>query len=306
MSRSPWTEDNIPSQEGRVAVVTGANSGLGFQTARALASKGAHVVLAVRSTEKGDDAVDRIRSTVPEGQLSVQDLDLASLSSVRQAAGELKESFPSIDLLINNAGVMFPPKQQTEDGFELQFGVDYLGPFALTGLLIGGMLTIPGSRVITVSSLAHRQRAAIHFDDLQWEKSYDPIAAYAQAKLADLLFTYELQHRLEKAGASTIAVAAHPGISSTNLLRYMPDRLQKALPVIGPLFLQPATRGALPSLRAATDPDVFGGQYFGPKGPGGVRGTPTIAASSEQSHDRALQQKLWDVSQRLTGINFPV
>ncbi len=204
---------------------------------------------------------------------------------------------------------MWTPKELTEDGFELQFGTNHLGHFALTGLLLDHLLGVRGSRVVTVSSLGHRLRAAIHFDDLQWEHSYSRIGAYGQSKLANLLFTYELQRRLEAAGkareVSTIAVAAHPGGSSTELARNIP-RLLRPLNALGPLLFQSAQMGALPTLRAATDPGVQGGQYYGPDGFAEQRGHPKLVQSSAQSHDQDLQRRLWAVSEELTGVSFPV
>jgi NAD(P)-dependent dehydrogenase (short-subunit alcohol dehydrogenase family) len=296
-----WTSEDVPGQQGRLALITGANTGLGFETARVLAARGASVVLAVRDTDKGKRAAARIAAASPGADLTVQPLDLASLESIRAAAGELRATHPRIDLLINNAGVMFPPRQTTGDGFELQFGTNHLGHFALTGLLLQQMLPVPGSRVVTVSSLAHRIRARVNFDDLQSERSYSRVAAYGQSKLANLMFTYELQRRLSGAG-TTIAVAAHPGLASTELTRNSPAIAAFA----NALISQKAAMGALPILRAATDPGVLGGQYYGPRGPLGARGYPTLAQSSRQSHDTALQHRLWTVSEQLTGITFPV
>jgi NAD(P)-dependent dehydrogenase (short-subunit alcohol dehydrogenase family) len=294
-----WTERDVPDQTGRVAVVTGANTGLGFDTARALAEHGARVVLAVRDVEKGKQAAGRI-----EGDVTVQALDLTSLESIRTAAADLHATHAKIDLLINNAGVMYTPKQTTKDGFELQFGTNHLGHFALTGLLLDLLLPVPGSRVVTVSSVGHRIRAAIHFDDLQWERSYSRIQAYGQSKLANLMFTYELQRRL--ASHDTTAVAAHPGMANTELARNVPAPLRVLVPVLGPLIAQKPAMGALPTLRAATDPGVIGGQYYGPDGLGETRGHPRLVASSAQSHDVAIQQRLWTVSEDLTGVKFPV
>jgi NAD(P)-dependent dehydrogenase (short-subunit alcohol dehydrogenase family) len=295
-----WTEQHIPDQQGRVAVVTGANTGLGFETARMLAEHGAAVVLAVRDVDKGRQAAARIR-----GDVTVQALDLTSLDSIRSAAADLRATHPRIDLLINNAGVMYTPKQTTADGFELQFGTNHLGHFALTGLLLDRLLPVPGSRVVTVSSVGHRIRAAIHFDDLQWERSYSRVAAYGQAKLANLMFTYELQRRLAPHG-TTIAVAAHPGASNTELARNTPAALRVPISWLAPLITQTAEMGALPTLRAATDPAVIGGQYYGPGGRGEVRGYPKLVSSSPDSHDLATQQRLWDVSEELTGVTFPL
>src|SRR5712692_7362789 len=203
-----WTSGEVPGQHGRLAVVTGANTGLGFETARVLAARGASVVLAVRDTEKGKRAAARIAGTAPGANVMVQPLDLTSLESIRAAAAELRARHPAIDLLINNAGVMFPPKQTTRDGFELQLGTNHLGHFAFTGLLLQQMLPVPGSRVVTVSSTAHRIRARINFGDLQSQRSYSRVAAYSQSKLANLMFTYELHRRLSGAATTTtIAVA---------------------------------------------------------------------------------------------------
>lgn len=295
-----WTTHHIPDQSGRTAVITGANTGLGFETARALAEHGAHVVLAVRDTDKGKRAAAQLT-----GDVSVQELDLGSLESVRAAAAELRGSHERIDLLINNAGVMTPPKSTTADGFELQFGTNHLGHFALTGLLLDRLLDVPGSRIVTVSSNGHKMGGAIHFDDLQWERSYSRIGAYAQSKLANLLFTYELQRRLAPRG-TTIAVAAHPGTSSTELARHLPSLTRPVTELVTKVAAQPAADGALPTLRAATDPGVLGGQYYGPANLAQWRGAPVVVASSDQSYDVALQQRLWSVSEELTGVSFAV
>ncbi len=295
-----WTTHHIPDQSGRTAVITGANTGLGFETAKALAEHGAHVVLAVRDTDKGKRAAAQLT-----GDVSVQELDLGSLESVRAAAAELRGSHERIDLLINNAGVMTPPKSTTADGFELQFGTNHLGHFALTGLLLDRLLDVPGSRVVTVSSNGHKMGGAIHFDDLQWERSYSRIGAYAQSKLANLLFTYELQRRLAPRG-TTIAVAAHPGTSSTELARHLPSLAKPVTELVTKVAAQPAADGALPTLRAATDPGVLGGQYYGPANLAQWRGAPVVVASSDQSYDVALQQRLWSVSEELTGVSFAV
>jgi NAD(P)-dependent dehydrogenase (short-subunit alcohol dehydrogenase family) len=302
---SKWTTANIPDQTGRTAVITGANTGLGYETAAALAAKGAHVVLAVRNLEKGKDAADRIAAASPGASVALQELDLTSLESIRAATDELKSRHDSIDLLINNAGVMMTPKATTKDGFELQFGTNHLGHFAFTGLLLDRVLAANGSRVVTVSSQGHRfARGGIRFDDLQWDRDYSRVGAYGQAKLANLMFTYELQRRLQ--GTNTIAAAAHPGGSNTELGRNTPALVRVAFEVVGPLLTQSAAMGALPTLRAATDPGVLGGQYFGPDGIGEQRGYPKVVASSEASHDTAAQRRLWAVSEELTGVTFPV
>jgi NAD(P)-dependent dehydrogenase (short-subunit alcohol dehydrogenase family) len=299
-----WTTADIPDQTGRTAVVTGANTGLGYETATALAAKGAHVVLAVRNIEKGKAAADLIARAHPGASVAIQELDLTSLDSVRAAADQLRSNYDSIDLLINNAGVMMTPKSATKDGFELQFGTNHLGHFALTNLLLDRVLAAPGSRVVTVSSVGHRfARNGIRFDDLQWEREYSRVGAYGQSKLANLMFTYELQRRLR--GTDTIAAAAHPGGSNTELDRNLPQWVNA---VSRPLMLlaQSADMGALPSLRAATDPGVLGGQYYGPDGFGEQRGYPKVVASSRVSHDTEAQRRLWAVSEELTSVVSPV
>jgi NAD(P)-dependent dehydrogenase (short-subunit alcohol dehydrogenase family) len=299
-----WTTADIPDQTGRVAVITGSNTGLGFETAAALAARGARVVLAVRNLEKGKDAESLIRRRSPGADVTLQELDLTSLDSIRSAAAQLRADHDRIDLLINNAGVMYPPKATTKDGFELQFGTNHLGHFALTGLLLDRLLPVAGSRVVTVSSVGHRIRADIHFDDLQWQRRYNRVEAYGQSKLANLMFTYELQRRLAP-HATTIATAAHPGGSNTDLMRHLPRWAAAAYPLIKPLF-QGADMGALPSLRAASDPQALGGQYFGPDGFAQGRGYPTVVKSSRKSHDVDAQKRLWTVSEELTGVVFPV
>ena len=302
-----WTERNVPDQSGRLAIITGSNTGLGFDNARALAARGAKVVLAVRDTAKGEAAAARIRELTPGAQVTVQKLDLGSLASVKEAAAEMAGAYPRIDLLINNAGVMYPPKSTTTDGFELQFGTNHLGHFALTGLLLKNLLGVEGSRVVVVASIAHKIKAMIDFDDLQWEKrSYDRVASYGQSKLANLMFAYDLQRKLAAAKAKTIAVAAHPGGAATELSRHVPGY---QLPGVAWLFgriLNTSEQGALATLRAATDPSVQGGQYWGPDGFREMRGYPELATSSTQSHDIAIQDRLWTVSEELTGVTYPV
>jgi len=298
-----WTTAQIPDQTGRVAVITGANTGLGFETAAALAHKGARVVLAVRNLDKGSDAARRIEQVHAGAQVEIQELDLTSLESIRAAADQLKSNHQSIDLLINNAGVMFTPRSKTKDGFELQFGTNHLGHFAFTGLLLDRLLATPGSRVVTVSSTGHRIIDGIRFDDLQWEREYNRYRAYGQSKLANLLFTYELQRRLQ--GTDTIAAAAHPGGSNTELTRNLP-RLVRPVAIVAQLFMQGADMGALPTLRAATDPNVVGGQYFGPDGFAEQRGYATLVSSNRASHDVDAQKRLWAVSEELTKVVYPV
>ncbi|WP_454854020.1 oxidoreductase [Promicromonospora soli] len=298
-----WTHDSIPDQRGRTVVVTGSNTGIGFETASALAARGASVVLAVRDVAKGGSAAERIVDAHPAADVVVEQVDLSSLGSIRSAVDRLRTSRPSIDLLINNAGVAYASPGRTADGFERIFGTNHLGHFALTGLLLPAMLSVPGSRVVTVSALAHRQTSGISFDDLQRERSSSSWQVYAESKLANLLFTYELQRRL--AGKNAIAVAAHPGLSRSDFSRDAP-RVQKVLfGVFGSAFLQSGAMGALPSLRAATDPQVRGGEYYGPAGRG-IRGCPELAETSATARDPEAAGRLWDVSERLTEVTFPV
>jgi len=302
-----WTETDVPDESGRVAIVTGSNTGLGYDTARVLAARGAKVVMAVRDTTKGEAAAARIRGITPRADVTVHKLDLGSLDSVRTASAELAAAYPRIDLLINNAGVMYPPKQSTADGFELQFGTNHLGHFALTGLLLKNLLSVDGSRVVAVASIAHKIRAKIDFADLQWEhRRYDRVAAYGQSKLANLMFAYDLQRRLSAANAKTISVAAHPGVAATELVRHVPGASLPGVSWLSGRLLNTSELGALPTLRAATDPAVRGGQYWGPDGFRELRGYPKLVDSSAQSHDTAIQDRLWTVSEELTGVTYPV
>jgi protochlorophyllide reductase len=306
-----WTIDEAPDQSSRTAVVTGANVGLGRETARVLASRGATVILACRDVAKGEAAAGWIAAAAAaeRGRLRVIRLDLASLASVSAAADEIRANWPRLDLLINNAGVMAIPFARSEDGFELTFAINHLGHFALTGLLLEQLLATSGSRVVTVSSVAHR-RGLSDLEALESEEGYEPGHAYDRSKLANLFFAYELQHRLHAAGAETISVAAHPGIARTDLWRTS-SRLERALlaPGLRPLTFwvaQGAEEGALPTLRAALDPDAQGGDYYGPAGWSEYTGRPTRVASSPNSHDRSAQRELWQVSEQLSGISYPL
>ena len=303
--QGPWTAADVPDQHGRTAVVTGANTGIGLETAAVLAQRGAVTVLACRDTGKAERAAARLSPASPEATVSVVRLDLASLESVRAAAAQILASHERLDLLINNAGLMMPPRGTTADGFELQFGTNHLGHFALTGLLLEAMLAVPGSRVVTVSSQGHRA-GRINFADLQSERRYGRVSAYAQSKLANLMFTYELERRLRAAEAATVAVAAHPGSTSTELVRHWPGLLQTAYAATGGLVNQSPPMGALPTLRAATDPAARGGDYYGPGGLGQLKGYPVRVSSNGRSHDQDAQRRLWAESERLTGVTFPV
>jgi NAD(P)-dependent dehydrogenase (short-subunit alcohol dehydrogenase family) len=305
-----WTEADIPDLAGQTAVVTGANTGLGLQAARVLAERGARVVLACRNADKAGRAADQIAAASAGAGASVVRLDLASQSGVRSAAEEIRARFPPIDLLINNAGVMDIPYQRTADGFELTLATNHLGPFALTGLLLDRLA--PGARVVTVSSVAHLE-GVIDFDDLQAERQYDRERAYAQSKLANLLFTYELDRRLRAAGVPVTALACHPGVVYTDLFanesRAQQFLLSSAMRIINFWAVQNVRMGALPELRAATDPSARGGQYFGPRRYGLRRrfltGYPAVVESSPRSHDEAVQARLWQTSRELTGVGYP-
>ncbi|OBJ23652.1 SDR family NAD(P)-dependent oxidoreductase [Mycobacterium sp. 1245801.1] len=304
--RTKWTVVDIPDQSGRVAVITGANTGIGFHTAVALAGKGADVVLAVRHPDKGKDAAARITAQHPNASVAIQHLDLTSLRAIRKSAEQIKSVHQRIDLLINNAGVCYTDKARTQDGYELQLGTNHLGHFALTGLLLDRLLQTDGSRVVTVSSVGHRTLAKINFDDLQSERAYNRVKAYGQSKLANLLFTYELQRRLARNGTATVALAAHPGGSKTELLRNMPAWIRPPAQIVWNVWAQSAEMGALPTLRAATDSAAQGGQYYGPDRILENHGHPKVVRSSKQSHNQALQSRLWAVSEELTGVTFPV
>jgi NAD(P)-dependent dehydrogenase (short-subunit alcohol dehydrogenase family) len=294
-----WTENDIPNQAGRVAAVTGANSGIGWETARALAQKGATVVMACRNAQTANTAAEQIEALNPAGAVVVLPLDLSDLASVRAFAAAFRAAYDRLDLLINNAGIMFTPYGKTKQGYEQQFGVNHLGHFALTGLLLDRLNGTPGARVVTVSSNTHRQ-GSMNFADLNSEQAYAPVGAYAQSKLANLLFTYELQRRLTAAGVGTLAVAAHPGWTRSNLTRHAGASMQ----FVDRLFGQTTAMGALPTLYAATAPDVRGGDYVGPGGLRGMRGYPQKAESNERSHDEAAARQLWAVSEELTQVKY--
>jgi NAD(P)-dependent dehydrogenase (short-subunit alcohol dehydrogenase family) len=299
----PWTAADIPDQTNRVAVVTGANSGIGLVTARELARAGALVIMACRDIAKGERAAEQIRAAVPTAELDVASLDLASLDSVRQfAAGYDRES---LDLLINNAGVMVPPKRTTADGFELQFGTNHLGHFALTGLLLDRLLATPGARVVTVSSTAHKF-GRINFDDLQGDRSYWRWLRYGQSKLANLLFALELDRRLRAAGSELLSVAAHPGYAATNLqFAATPSRIERVgSELLNRVYAQDAEHGALPTLYAATTANLPGGSFVGPDGFQEMRGHPTLVKPTSAARDPETARRLWQVSEELTGVSY--
>jgi NAD(P)-dependent dehydrogenase (short-subunit alcohol dehydrogenase family) len=304
-----WTEAEVPDQRGRTIVVTGANTGIGFEAAQMFARRGAHVVLACRNLEKAGAAAARVRAVAaPEAEISTLPLDLASLASVRRSADRLRAEHAHIDVLVNNAGGIRPRYDRTEDGFELTFATNHLGPFALTGLVLDRLLATPGSRIVTVSSIGHR-RGTIHFDDLNFERGYRFQHAYFQSKLANLMFTYELQRRLAAAGAGTIALAAHPGNARTEFGRDLNPLVRAVmsprLRIATGWLLQSPHLGALATVRAAVDPDARGGDYYGPPGRAQFTGFPARVEPSALARDAQQQRRLWAESERLTGVTYP-
>jgi NAD(P)-dependent dehydrogenase (short-subunit alcohol dehydrogenase family) len=308
---SKWTAADIPDQSGRVAVVTGANSGLGRVTSRELARAGARVIMTARDEGRGREAIEAVRADVPDAQVELASLDLADLSSVREFAQRFSAGNEGLDTLVNNAGVMALPRRETADGFEMQFGTNHLGHFALTGLLLERLLAQPEPRVVTVSSGAHRM-GKIDFNDLQGERSYRRWGAYGQSKLSNLLFARELQRRAEEAGTPLRSLAAHPGYAATNL-QSAAGRMDKGLTSrIGSAVMSVSNRvlaqsdemGALPLLYAATVPDVPGGSYVGPDRMLEQRGHPTLVGSSKAGQDMDTARRLWEVSEELTGVHY--
>jgi NAD(P)-dependent dehydrogenase (short-subunit alcohol dehydrogenase family) len=296
----------MPEQRGRTALITGANSGLGFQAAIGLARKGAAVILACRDARKAAMAAARIGDLAPGAVTEVVRLDLASLDSVRAAAGEIKSRHPSLDLLVNNAGLLGAQRATTADGFELHFGIHHLGHFALTGLLLDRLLAGPRSRIVTVSSLGHRL-TRLDFDDLQSTRPHISSGeAYARSKLANVLFAFELERRLEAAGAPAASLAADPGVSRSSVLRHLPTGIRAAARPVELLFFQSAQMGALPMLRAATDPAAHGGEYYCPRGRAHLTGYPEAGRPAKRADDRDDQRRLWEESQRLTGVTYPI
>ena len=299
-SAKGFTEKDVPDQTGKTIVITGANTGLGYEAARVLAGKNARVIIACRSPHKAEDARARILKKHPGAEVELLELDLSNLDSVRAAAEELAGE-DQLDLLINNAGIMVPPYELTSDGFESQFGVNHLGPFALTGLLLDKIRATPGARIVSTSSIAHK-RGKIMFDDINAERGYSAIPRYGMSKIANLYFAYELQRRLDAAGDATLSVAAHPGIANTELSRYLPKALMLLAPVFLPLFNSPA-QGAWPTLAAATMEGVKGGEYYGPGKRGETAGPAVRVTSTRRSHDREVAARLWDLSVEMTGVD---
>ncbi len=299
MGTKKWDMNNISDQKGKVVIVTGASSGIGFETARVLAGKNAIVIIAVRNLIKGKNAIEKIKALYPKADVHVTEIDLADLNSVKSFAEYFNKSFKKLDLLINNAGVMIPPYSKTADGFELQFGTNHLGHFALTGLLIDLIKSTNNSRIINVSSAAHKS-GNLNFDDLNWEKrKYKAWKAYGDSKISNLYFTYELQRKLSSSNSNIIVSASHPGWTATDLQRH-----SGFFEFLNPLFAQKPEMGALPTLYAAVSNDVKGGDYYGPSGWQEWRGYPKKVKSNDLSYDKDIAAKLWKVSEDLTGIKF--
>lgn len=294
-----WKLEDMPAQNGRLAVVTGANVGIGFESALALAGLGMEVIIAARNRMKAEEAISRIIREYPESKVKFMHLDLSSMRSVNNFAAEFHRNHQKLDLLINNAGIMMPPRNLTEDGFESQLATNYLGHFVLTALLYPALQETTGSRIISLSSIAHKY-GSIRFDDIHFAKGYNRMKAYSQSKLACLIFAFELDRRLRRAGARPVSAAAHPGVASTHLGRNMTPVLRYFFPRIG----QPAREGALPVLRAALDQAVSGGEYFGPDGWNEMKGLPVRTGSSKLSQDQAVADRLWKVTEKITGVPF--
>jgi NAD(P)-dependent dehydrogenase (short-subunit alcohol dehydrogenase family) len=295
-----WINENVPDQSGKLALVTGANSGLGYEVSHALALRGATVLMACRNLKKGEEAAAKIRDENPKGEVRLMELDLADLRSVKQFSQKFHFEYDHLDLLVNNAGVMAMPYGQTADGFELQFGINHLGHFALTGLLIDLLENTPGSRIVTVSSYGH-WFGRINFGDLNGKNFYQKWMAYAQSKLANILFAFELQRRLSQKGKTPISIAAHPGYAHTNLQQHT-----ALFSFLNPIMAQSQEMGALPILYAATRPDIQGGEYIGPDGFLGQHGYPHKARSSKSSHNEKTADRLWKVSEQLTGVTYDI
>lgn len=299
MSTRNWTIDNIADQSGKTILITGGNSGIGLEAARVLSMKNAEVILTARSEKNGVAAVAFIKDKNPDAKVSWMILDLADLDSVRAFSVAFHEKYTRLDILINNAGVMYPPsREETKQHFELQFGTNHLGHYALTALLLDLLKATPGSRVTTQSSIAHTMLSNLDLQDLNWEKSYNRTKAYSQSKLANLLFTYELDRQLKKLGLNVIANAAHPGVTNTNLFK------TSGFGALTKYFTQRVELGALPILRAATEPGLKGSEYVGPKGLGGFRGYPIHVKSTPASHNELLAKELWAVSEQLTKVAY--
>ncbi len=304
MEKEKWTTENIPDLKGKVIIVTGGNSGLGYESVKAFAKKGAEVILASRSVEKGEAAKKAMGEV--KGNISVLQLDLMDFSSIKSFTEKFREKYTRLDVLLNNAGIMTTPYFLTKDGLEAQMGTNHFGHFALTGLLFNLLKNTPASRIVNVSSMAHKQ-GKMDFSNLLFENGvgYSPIKSYGRSKLANLLFTYELQRKMATNGIKTIAVAAHPGVSNTNLARYLEDKLIFKIlkPMMSPL-IQEQDMGALPQIRASVDEKIKGGEFYGPDGFNEMKGFPVLVKSNAASHNLEDAKKLWEVSEKITGVSF--
>jgi NAD(P)-dependent dehydrogenase (short-subunit alcohol dehydrogenase family) len=299
-----WTKNNIPDQTGKTIIVTGANAGIGFETALALYAAGAHVVLACRNLKNAEQAAHQLQEQKGRGSLETAILDLSDLAAVKQFAGTFMKKHHQLHVLINNAGVMIPPAGKTQEGYELQFGVNFLGHFALTGHLYPVLKNTAGSRIVTLSSMAYLH-GTIDFDNLKSEKSYEPMREYCQSKLADILFSLELQRRITAVGDTILSIAAQPGANKTDLSRHMsPEAYNEAVGRIGEL-MEP-WQGALPSLYAAVAAEAAGGELYGPDQDGGYRGYPARDTLTPNALDEAVAQKLWEMAEQATGIHYPL
>ncbi len=301
-----WTPNIIPDLSGKIIIITGANSGIGFEATREIVRKSAEVIVASRDAFKAEAAILKIKDEIPDAKLKFMELNLANLDSVRKFAEEFKSKYTRLDILLNNAGIMMVPYGKTIDGFENTVGTNHLGHFLLTGLLLDRLSTTQGARVVNVSSNAH-YGGDMDFDNLLFENEldYTPMKAYSRSKLANLLFTYELQRRFESKGMDVIALAAHPGISATNLANHLFfKRITWLIQPLMKIIFQSSAMGALPSLRATIDPEARGGLYYGPDGKGEKSGYPVIVSSNEASHDLQDAKKLWLISEQLTGISY--
>lgn len=298
-NKNKWTVNNIPDQKGRVTIVTGSSSGIGYESARALANKDAKVIIAVRNLGKGKQALEKIKSQNPNADVTVIHLDLADLSSIKKFGDDYKKQFSRLDLLINNAGVMIPPYSKTKDGFELQFGTNHLGHFALTALIFDLINKTPNSRIVNVSSSAHKY-GNLNFDDLNWEKrKYKSWNAYGDSKISNLYFTYELKSRLEQNHSNVKVTAAHPGWTATDL-----QRNSGLFEFLNRFFAMKPEKGALPTLRAAFDENAKSGDFFGPDGFMEMKGYPVKVDTNKLAKDTNIAKKLWNVSEELTGVKF--
>jgi NAD(P)-dependent dehydrogenase (short-subunit alcohol dehydrogenase family) len=307
MATVNWTQENIPSQQGKTILITGATSGIGLESAKVLGEKGAKIILPVRNLEKGKLALQEIKQRFKSADIELMKLNISDLDSVRKFADEFMKKYSKLDLLLNNAGIMWTPKRETsQQGQELQFATNHLGHFLLTGLLLPLLKTTPNSRVVTQSSVLHKKtqgqnfEPTIYFDDLNFSKSFDTKKAYAQSKLANLLFTYELDRRMKEAGINCVATASHPGYTATNLQKDAGFMMK----IMNILLAQKVNMGSLPILRAATEPNLKGGEFFGPTKMNELKGYPELVQSSETSYNKTLAKQLWEVSETLTHIKY--